>query len=87
MPCPSCTPELAPTGPRRHEQHHGIRFEEDWRLIVLKDGEQILDCYEVDVRAGQAWRFREPLAGCACREGFEAYIDTGQFSVAEQVGT
>jgi len=88
MACPACTPELAPAGPRRHEEHHGVRFDGDWRLIVLKDGEQILDCYEVGLRAGQAWRYSDPRRLCECGAPHaEAYIDSGRFAVREPEGT
>jgi hypothetical protein len=87
MACPACTPELAPAGPRRHEEHHGVRFH-DWHLVVLKDSVTIDDCYEVDLRAGQAWRYREPLRLCECGAPYaEAYIDSGRFAVREPGGT
>ena len=81
MACQSCDPELAPTGPRQHDQHFGVRFA-DWGELVFKDGVRIDDCYEVDVAAGLAWRFVVPLRYCECWRSYAAYIDTGRFRAA-----
>jgi len=86
MACPVCTPELAPADSRHYDQHYAVRFG-NWNMVVLKDGEPILDCYEVDLRAGQAWRYSDPRRLCECGQGAEAYIDSGRFAVRGPEGT
>lgn len=80
MACPACSPELAPTGERRHGEHFAVRFGH-WDRLVFKGAEKILDSYEVDVREGRAWRYVRPVRPCECGEGAAAYIDTGHFVV------
>jgi hypothetical protein len=87
MACPACTPELAASPGRRDEGHYAVHLGADWSLTVLKDDATIVDCYEVDVRTGRAWRFRQPLQRCECGGGVEAYIDTGRFAVIRPEGT
>lgn len=85
MACRVCVPELNPSGPRRGPGHFGTRFGGDWRMHVFKRHALIQDCYEVDIDAGRAWRIAQPPRLCACGQHAEAYIDTGEFSVAAEV--
>lgn len=83
--CPECDPELSPQGPCRGEHHAAVRFGNGYLFEVRKDGEIILDCFEVDVRAGLAWRYHFPLVPCACGGAATAYIDRGRFSFTRSV--
>ncbi len=58
-----------------------VRFGTDYLFNVAKDGEIILDCYEVDCLLGVAWRYTTPFALCSsCGRGVEAYVDHGTFT-------
>ena len=89
MSCPFCDPKLSPTGPPKGEGHLAVRFSEppydrlDVLATVCKDGEKILDCYEVEAPT-RAWRFVYPPMPCACgSHSAEAYLDeSGGFSVS-----
>ena len=81
MSCRSCDALLAPSGPRRGDQHFAIRFG-DWHVRVAKDGEPVLDCYEVDCAEGTAWRYETPHRLCECGGAAAAFLDRGSFSVA-----
>ena len=75
--------DLEPTGPRRGEHHFAVRFG-DHDGQVYKDGEAILDCYEVDVDAGKAWRYDLDSIDA---EGWPIpYIDNGNFSISKRIG-
>jgi hypothetical protein len=68
--------DLDPNGPRRGEHHFAVRFG-DLPVNVYKDGAKIHDCYEVDVLAGKAWRYK-----FSPDQHLVRYIDKGDFSVS-----
>ena len=73
-------PELVASEHSFGEHHATIKEPGGWRFHVFKDGVEILDSYEVDVRAGTAKRYILPPVWCSCGEYVAAYIDHGDFS-------
>jgi hypothetical protein len=82
--CARCRPALAPTD-NRSVGRFAVRFG-DLRLEVLRDGEAIDGCYEVDTHSGTAWRWVRPLRHCTCGSRLPmAFLDKGRFTVAAEL--
>jgi hypothetical protein len=85
---------LPPGDTRRNEFHYGARFG-DHGHTVLKDGVPVSLVYEVDTKAGIAWRYHGDPRHICCRQeptidengdqrsnvGVCSYLDAGVFTV------